>query len=45
MDTLEFGKYVRKRRKVMNMTQAELAAKLNISDKAVSKWEMGGSLS
>ena len=43
MDTLEFGKYVRKRRKAMNMTQAELAAKLNISDKAVSKWEMGKS--
>ena len=27
-----------------NMTQAELAEKLNYSDKAVSKWERGDSL-
>lgn len=31
-------------RRSMNMTQAELAQKLNYSDKAVSKWERGESI-
>lgn len=31
-------------RKSVNLTQAELAAKLNYSDKAVSKWERGESV-
>lgn len=31
-------------RKIYSMTQAELAEKLNYSDKAVSKWERGESL-
>ena len=31
-------------RRKNNMTQAELAEKLNYSDKAVSKWERGESL-
>jgi transcriptional regulator with XRE-family HTH domain len=31
-------------RKSMNLTQAELAAKLNYSDKAVSKWERAESI-
>ena len=31
-------------RQASGMTQAELAAKLNYSDKAVSKWERGESL-
>lgn len=31
-------------RKVNNMTQSELAEKLNYSDKAISKWEHGESL-
>ena len=31
-------------RKAMNLTQAELAEKLNYSDKAVSKWERAESL-
>lgn len=31
-------------RKMMNLTQLELAEKLNYSDKAVSKWERGESL-
>ena len=30
-----------KYRKHFNLTQAELAEKLNYSDKAVSKWERG----
>ena len=32
-----------KYRKAMGLTQAELAEKLNYSDKAVSKWERGES--
>ncbi len=31
-------------RKALNLTQAELAVKLNYSDKAVSKWERGESV-
>lgn len=41
MNTLDFGKMVSKLRKSLGMTQDELAKKLNISDKAVSKWENG----
>ena len=33
------------RRKELGYTQQQLAEKLNISDKVVSKWETGGSLS
>ena len=33
------GEIIANRRKEMGMTQAELAAKMNITDKAVSKWE------
>ena len=39
-----FGKNVTRLRKISNMTQLELAEKLNYSDKAVSKWEQGYSL-
>lgn len=34
-----------KRRKELGMTQQQLAEKLNISDKVVSKWETGVSQS
>ena len=33
------GEVISNRRKEKGMTQAELAAKMNITDKAVSKWE------
>lgn len=39
-----FGKNLSRLRKMENMTQLELAEKLNYSDKAVSKWEQGNSL-
>lgn len=35
------GAAIRRLRENMGMTQAELAEKLNVSDKAVSKWETG----
>ena len=43
-DKETFGAFVAKLRKEKGMTQKELARKLFIMDKAVSKWERGGSL-
>ena len=39
------GAVIRKLREQNNMTQAELAEILQVSDKAVSKWETGVSQS
>lgn len=39
-----FGAFVAERRKQKNLTQKELAEKLYVSDKAVSKWERGLSM-
>ena len=41
MDAYKFGCFVAERRKEQNMTQKDLAAKLQVTDKAVSKWERG----
>ncbi len=41
MDAQKFGAFVAERRKEKNMTQADLAAKLQVIDKAVSRWERG----
>lgn len=41
MDAKKFGTFIAQVRKENGMTQAELAEKLNITDKAVSKWERG----
>lgn len=38
------GAMIKKLREERKLTQAELAEKLSISDKTVSKWETGGSL-
>ena len=43
MNNIKFGKLISTLRKEKNMTQKELAEKLNITDKAVSKWERGDS--
>lgn len=45
MDNSKTGLFIREMRKEKNMTQKYLAAQLNITDRAVSKWERGGSLS
>ena len=41
MKNIAFGAYVRALRSQNRMTQAQLADKLNVTDKAVSKWERG----
>ena len=41
MDVKRTGSFIAERRKGKNMTQAELAAKLQVTDKAVSRWERG----
>lgn len=41
MNQIEIGKFIAKCRKEKKLTQAQLAEKLNITDRAVSKWEMG----
>lgn len=44
MDQIKIGKFIASCRKDQGMTQAILAEKLGISDRAVSKWETGKSL-
>lgn len=41
MDLIKIGAYIAAKRKALGMTQAELARKLGMSDKSVSKWERG----
>ena len=44
MDQIKIGKFISERRRVQGLTQAELAERLGITDRAVSKWETGRSL-
>ena len=41
MDNIQFGRFVAQLRKEQNLTQKELAERLHVTDKAVSKWETG----
>lgn len=41
MDQIKTGKLIRVLRQHMHLTQLELAEKVGVSDKAVSKWERG----
>ena len=45
MRNKSMAEVISSRRKELGMTQKELAEKLNITDKAVSKWERGVSQS
>ena len=44
MDLHKIGRFIAERRKAVGMTQIQLAEKLGITDRAVSKWETGKSL-
>ena len=44
MDLIKIGKFIAECRKSKNITQEQLAEKLCITDRAVSKWERGLSL-
>ena len=44
MDAAKTGAFIAAMRRERNMTQAELAAVLHVTDKAVSKWERGAGL-
>lgn len=44
MDQIKIGKFIAECRKKNNLTQMQLAEKLGITDKAISKWERGISL-
>ena len=44
MDQIKIGRFIAERRKKIGLTQMQLAERLNITDRAVSKWENGRSL-
>ena len=41
MDQIKIGRFIAERRKKAGLTQMQLAEKLGITDKAISKWERG----
>lgn len=44
MDQVKIGRFIAERRKTKGLTQMQLAEMLNITDRAVSKWETGKSM-
>ena len=44
MDQVKIGRFIKAVRKEKNLTQREVAEKLSISEKTVSKWETGNGL-
>ena len=44
MDQIKIGKFIAEKRRERGLTQAELAERLSITDRAVSKWENGRSM-
>ena len=44
MNQIKIGRFIAERRKEQKLTQIQLAEKLGITDRAVSKWETGKSL-
>ena len=41
MNQVTIGKYISQKRRELNLTQEELAEKLGVSNKTISKWENG----
>ena len=41
MDQIKIGRFIAESRKKVKLTQMQLAEKLGITDKAISKWETG----
>ena len=44
MNQIKIGNFIAEVRKQQNMTQRELAEKIGVSDKTISKWETGKSM-
>ena len=44
MNQKQIGRYIAEKRRIKNLSQAQLAEQLGISDKTVSKWECGRSM-
>ncbi|NLG04222.1 MAG: helix-turn-helix transcriptional regulator [Clostridia bacterium] len=44
MDQVKIGKFIAFKRKELNLTQKELAEKIEVTDKSISKWERGNGL-
>lgn len=44
MDQIKIGKFIAECRKKENLTQMQLAERMNVTDRAVSKWENGKSM-
>lgn len=44
MDKYKFGEFIYQKRKSLGLTQEELGRKLGVTNKAVSKWEVGETL-
>ena len=44
MDQVKIGKFIAQCRKNQKLTQAQLAEKLNLTDRAISKWETGNGM-
>ncbi len=43
-EKMSFGKFIAKRRKLMRLTQEDLASLIGVSKSAVAKWEIDGGL-
>ena len=41
MEQIKAGRFITKKRKEQNLTQEQLAERLGVSNKTVSKWETG----
>ena len=44
MDLIKIGSFIADKRKAKSLTQLQLAERLYVTDRAVSKWECGRSL-